>query len=101
MLRQLAPNLGVSVHWLETGKEDAATELASRVLENADALPARVADGGAEGRRHLSAGCGDDGELAATYLRHCRLRRESVALERLLKMTIRSTLASVRTTVAE
>lgn len=32
-LRKLAPKLGVSVHWLETGAEDAAEDLARLVLE--------------------------------------------------------------------
>jgi transcriptional regulator with XRE-family HTH domain len=31
-LRQLAPRLGVSVHWLETGKPDPAEQLAQLVL---------------------------------------------------------------------
>src|SRR6184192_3381473 len=33
-LRKLAPKLGVSVHWLETGEEDPAEELARLVLEH-------------------------------------------------------------------
>ena len=33
-LRKLAPRLGVSVHWLETGKDDPAEELARLVLEH-------------------------------------------------------------------
>jgi transcriptional regulator with XRE-family HTH domain len=32
-LRKLAPKLGVSAHWLETGKNDPAQELARLVLE--------------------------------------------------------------------
>jgi transcriptional regulator with XRE-family HTH domain len=32
-LRKLAPKLGVSVHWLETGQEDPAEELALLVLD--------------------------------------------------------------------
>ncbi len=32
-LRKLAPSLGVSVHWLETGQEDPAAELALLVLD--------------------------------------------------------------------
>ena len=32
-LRKLAPKLGVSVHWLETGREDPAEELALLVLD--------------------------------------------------------------------
>jgi transcriptional regulator with XRE-family HTH domain len=31
-LRKLAPRLGVSVHWLETGEEDPAEQLAQLVL---------------------------------------------------------------------
>jgi transcriptional regulator with XRE-family HTH domain len=38
-LRKLAPKLGVSVHWLETGDEDPAEELARLVLEHESALP--------------------------------------------------------------
>jgi transcriptional regulator with XRE-family HTH domain len=34
-LRLLAPKLGVSVHWLETGEEDPAEVLAQLVLEYA------------------------------------------------------------------
>ena len=34
-LRKLAPKLGVSVHWLETGAEDPAERLARLVLESA------------------------------------------------------------------
>ena len=42
-LRALAAKLGVSVHWLETGKEDPAEELARLVLEApARVLPARA-----------------------------------------------------------
>ncbi len=33
-LRQLAPRLGVSVHWLETGEADPAEQLAQIVLEH-------------------------------------------------------------------
>src|SRR5437868_7371532 len=33
-LRKLAPKLGVSAHWLETGEEDPAEELAQIVLEH-------------------------------------------------------------------
>lgn len=33
-LRKLAPKLGVSVHWLETGEHDPAEELAQLVLEH-------------------------------------------------------------------
>jgi transcriptional regulator with XRE-family HTH domain len=33
-LRQLAPKLGVSVHWLETGEADPAEQLAQIVLEH-------------------------------------------------------------------
>jgi transcriptional regulator with XRE-family HTH domain len=32
-LRKLAPKLGVSVHWLETGREDPAEQLARMVLD--------------------------------------------------------------------
>jgi transcriptional regulator with XRE-family HTH domain len=32
--RQLAPRLGVSVHWLETGEDDPAERLAQLVLEH-------------------------------------------------------------------
>ena len=42
-LRKLAPRLGVSVHWLETGKDDPAEELARLVLEHrARPLPRRA-----------------------------------------------------------
>lgn len=41
-LRQLAPKLGVSVYWLETGNEDPAVELAAFVLEHGEALPERA-----------------------------------------------------------
>ena len=42
-LRALAAKLGVSVHWLETGKEDPAEELARLVLEAPPrVLPARA-----------------------------------------------------------
>jgi transcriptional regulator with XRE-family HTH domain len=41
-LRKLAPKLGVSVHWLETGEEDPALELARLVLEHRAALPERA-----------------------------------------------------------
>ncbi len=33
-LRQLAPKLGVTVHWLETGEDDPAEQLAQIVLEH-------------------------------------------------------------------
>ncbi len=33
-LRKLAPKLGVSPHWLETGQDDPAEELARLVLEH-------------------------------------------------------------------
>jgi transcriptional regulator with XRE-family HTH domain len=33
-LRKLAPKLGVSVHWLETGEDDPAEQLARLVLEH-------------------------------------------------------------------
>ncbi len=33
-LRKLAPKLGVSVHWLETGEQDPAEQLAQLVLEH-------------------------------------------------------------------
>jgi transcriptional regulator with XRE-family HTH domain len=33
-LRKLAPKLGVSVHWLETGEQDPAERLALLVLEH-------------------------------------------------------------------
>src|SRR5437868_12099075 len=33
-VRKLAPKLGVSAHWLETGEEDPAAELARVVLEH-------------------------------------------------------------------
>jgi transcriptional regulator with XRE-family HTH domain len=33
-LRKLAPKLGVSVHWLETGEDDPAERLARIVLEH-------------------------------------------------------------------
>ena len=33
-LRKIAPKLGVSVHWLETGQADPAEELARLVLEH-------------------------------------------------------------------
>jgi transcriptional regulator with XRE-family HTH domain len=42
-LRQLAPKLGVSVAWLETGSEDAGYELARLVLDHAGSPPARKA----------------------------------------------------------
>ena len=42
-LRALAPKLGVSVHWLETGEEDPARELAQLVLDSgAKPLPRRA-----------------------------------------------------------
>jgi|SRR5436190_1197993 len=43
-LRKLAPRLGVSVHWLETGREDPAEHLAQLVLaRQGRPLPARAA----------------------------------------------------------
>lgn len=43
VLRTLAPKLGVSVHWLETGEPDPAEELARLVLNQRSApLPARA-----------------------------------------------------------
>jgi transcriptional regulator with XRE-family HTH domain len=43
-LRKFAPQLLVSVHWLETGEVDPAEELARLVLENqGKQLPARAA----------------------------------------------------------
>ena len=33
-LRKLAPKLGVSVHWLETGEDDPAEQLAQLVLDH-------------------------------------------------------------------
>lgn len=43
-LRELAPKLGVSVHWLETGKEDPAEELARLILASrGKPPPARAA----------------------------------------------------------
>jgi transcriptional regulator with XRE-family HTH domain len=43
-LRELAPKLGVSVHWLETGQQDPAEELARLVLGNPnELLPPRAA----------------------------------------------------------
>ncbi len=43
-LRELASRLGVSVHWLETGRPDPAYELAQLVLEHKGAaLPPRAA----------------------------------------------------------
>jgi transcriptional regulator with XRE-family HTH domain len=42
-LRILAPKLGVSVHWLETGQQDPAQQLAQLVLDHQDhPLPARA-----------------------------------------------------------
>ncbi len=42
-LRKLAPKLGVSVHWLETGKSDPSRELAQMVLDlQARAVPRRA-----------------------------------------------------------
>jgi transcriptional regulator with XRE-family HTH domain len=44
VLRKLAPKLGVSVSWLETGKDDPAEELARIVLAaNGGQLDARAA----------------------------------------------------------
>jgi len=42
-LRQLAPRLGVSVHWLETGEADPAEQLAQIVLEHSGRPLPRVA----------------------------------------------------------
>jgi transcriptional regulator with XRE-family HTH domain len=43
-LRKLAPRLGVSVHWLETGEEDPALELAQIVIAHLEEpLPKRAA----------------------------------------------------------
>jgi len=43
-LRKLAPRLGVSVYWLETGGEDPAQELARLVIEHdGQPLPERAA----------------------------------------------------------
>ena|SRR5690242_5990259 len=42
-LRKIAPKLGVSVHWIETGNPDPAEELARLVLDNRGGpLPARA-----------------------------------------------------------
>lgn len=42
-IRKLAPRLGVSAHWLETGKEDPAEELARLVLDHpSQPLPTRA-----------------------------------------------------------
>ena len=42
-LRKLAPKLGVTVHWLETGKQDPAHDLARLVLDRVgEPLPARA-----------------------------------------------------------
>lgn len=42
-LRELAPKLGVSVHWLETGRPDPAHELARLVLDREGApVPPRA-----------------------------------------------------------
>jgi transcriptional regulator with XRE-family HTH domain len=42
-LRVLAPKLGVSVHWLETGEQDPAEQLAQLVLEHRGRpLPSRA-----------------------------------------------------------
>jgi transcriptional regulator with XRE-family HTH domain len=41
-LRKIAPKLGVSVHWLETGEEDPVEELAQLVLEHRQLLPERA-----------------------------------------------------------
>jgi transcriptional regulator with XRE-family HTH domain len=42
-LRKIAPKLGVSVHWLETGKPDPVEELARLVLDGGGRpLPARA-----------------------------------------------------------
>jgi transcriptional regulator with XRE-family HTH domain len=43
-LRQIAPRLGVTVHWLETGAEDPAVDLARFVLEHEPPLPAEALD---------------------------------------------------------
>src|SRR5438270_4933852 len=43
-LRRLAPGLGVTVHWLETGEPDPAEELARLVIKHAEGpLPPRAA----------------------------------------------------------
>ncbi len=43
-LRSIAPALGVSVHWLETGERDPAEQLAQLVLaHHGTRLPARAA----------------------------------------------------------
>jgi hypothetical protein len=45
VLRKLAPKLGVSVAWLETGESDPAEELAQLVLEcNGGPLDPRAAE---------------------------------------------------------
>ncbi len=42
-LRQIAPKLGVSVHWLETGKRSPAEQLAQLILDHHGAtLPRRA-----------------------------------------------------------
>jgi transcriptional regulator with XRE-family HTH domain len=42
-LRKLAPKLGVTVHWLETGEADPAEQLAQLVLDHrGQKLPARA-----------------------------------------------------------
>src|SRR5690242_12769319 len=41
-LFKLAPELGVSTHWLETGQDDPAQELARLVLEHPALLPERA-----------------------------------------------------------
>ena len=46
VLRKLAPKLGVSVSWLETGEDDPAEELARIVLES---------NGSFDGRAHALA----------------------------------------------
>ena len=43
VLRKLAPKLGVSVTWLETGNEDPAEALARLVLEHEGRPPRRAA----------------------------------------------------------
>jgi transcriptional regulator with XRE-family HTH domain len=43
-LRQIAPKLGVTVHWLETGEDDPAVELAQLVLTHEPPLPAKALD---------------------------------------------------------
>jgi transcriptional regulator with XRE-family HTH domain len=42
VLRKLAPKLGVSVSWLETGEEDPSTKIARWVLADAHDAPANI-----------------------------------------------------------